>query len=332
MDKILSISVAAYNVANYLDQLMQSVIASGVIDDLEVLVVNDGSKDETASKALEYQDLYPQSVRLIDKENGGHGSTINRGIVEATGKYFRALDGDDWIHSEHLRKLVAKMKNIESDIILSNYCKCFEDGREELGHDFDKLEDNHEYSFEEITEKVDWMRYHTVIYKTTILKEHQIHLDEHCFYVDAEFMILPIPYVKTVYYSEDYIYCYRLGLTEQSVSPESRMKHVDNSLTVARRLIDFWRDIKATLSEPHKKYIESGIIGHCMWHINSIYMFPLNAGKKNDLIQFDKYLKANAPDLYQLIGEKSKVLTALRLSGYCLYPVARKYRNTKMSR
>ena len=118
MEKILSISVAAYNVEKYLDQLMQSVIASGAIDDLEVLIVNDGSKDGTADKAMEYQKKYPQSVRLIDKENGGHGSTINRGITEATGKYFRALDGDDWVHSEHLGKLVEKMKNIDADYLL----------------------------------------------------------------------------------------------------------------------------------------------------------------------------------------------------------------------
>ena len=326
MDKILSISVAAYNVANYLDQLMQSVIASGVMDDLEVLVVNDGSKDETADKAFEYQNLYPQSVRLIDKENGGHGSTINRGIIEATGKYFRALDGDDWVHSEHLGKLVERMKNTDADIILSNYCKCFEDGREELGHDFDKLEDNHVYSFEDISEKVDWMRYHTVIYKTAILKEHQIHLDEHCFYVDAEFMILPIPYVKTVYYSEDYIYCYRLGLTEQSVSPESRMKHIDNSLTVATRLIDFWKEMKADLSESHKKYIERGIVGHCAWHIDSLYMFPLKSNKKKDLVKFESELKTKVPDLYQRIGQRSKVLSVLRLCRYSIYPIARKYR------
>lgn len=332
MEKILSISVAAYNVEKYLDQLMQSVIASGAIDDLEVLIVNDGSKDGTADKAMEYQKKYPQSVRLIDKENGGHGSTINRGITEATGKYFRALDGDDWVHSEHLGKLVEKMKNIDADIILSNYCKCFEDGREELGHDFDNLQDNHEYSFAEISEKTEWMRYHTVIYKTSILKDHQIRLDEHCFYVDAEFMILPIPYVQTVYYSDEYIYCYRLGLTEQSVSPESRMKHVDNSLTVATRLIDFWKECKASLSDAHKKYIENGIVGHCRWHIDSLYMFPLSAGKKADLIRFEKYLKTNAPDLYQIIGQKSKVLTVLRLCGYCLYPIARKYRKTMMSR
>ena len=96
MEKLLTISVAAYNVDNYLDQLMQSVIEADVMDALEVLIVNDGSKDGTAAKALSYQQQYPASVRLIDKENGGHGSTINCGIREAKGKYFRALDGDDW--------------------------------------------------------------------------------------------------------------------------------------------------------------------------------------------------------------------------------------------
>ena len=100
MEKLLTISVAAYNVEAYLDQLMASVIASGVLDAIEVLIVSDGSTDRTAEIARGYEAQYPASVRLIEKPNGGHGSTINRGIREAKGKFFRALDGDDWVCPE----------------------------------------------------------------------------------------------------------------------------------------------------------------------------------------------------------------------------------------
>ena len=105
MKKNLTISIAAYNVENYLEKTLDSLIIDN-LDKLEVLIVNDGSKDNTKKIAQKYCKKYPNSIKLIDKENGGYGSTINAGIKEATGKYFKQLDGDDWYNTENLNRLV----------------------------------------------------------------------------------------------------------------------------------------------------------------------------------------------------------------------------------
>ena len=121
MKKLLTIVVPSYNVQKYLRQTIESFLDERVLERIEVLIVDDGSQDETAKIAMEYQIKFPNSRRLISKENGGHGSTINRGIQEASGKYFKVVDGDDWVNTEDFVKLVEKLKNCNSDYVVTNY-------------------------------------------------------------------------------------------------------------------------------------------------------------------------------------------------------------------
>lgn len=328
MDKLLTISVAAYNVEKYLDKLMQSVIDSDTLDKIEVLIVNDGSKDDTARIAHSYEDKYPDSVRLIDKENGGHGSTINKGIEEACGKYFRALDGDDWVHSGHLHTLVDKLPEIESDIILCDYCECYETGEEKI-IEFEGVQKDKLYQFDELQETVKWMRYHNVIYRTEILKTHNIRLSEHCFYVDREFMLFPIPFVSTVYYAKDYIYCYRLGLNEQSVSSKSRMKNAGHSLKVSQRILQYYKEYESSISKEKKNYFIYGITDHCFWHFNTLMLFPYSRQKKEEIASFDRLIKSYSIDVYKGLEKRSKKVKALRITNYHAYRAIRSYLQLK---
>ena len=77
MEKTLSISIASYNVEEYLEECLESFVNSRVMDDLEILVIDDGSSDSSPEIAQRYVDKYPETYKLIKKENGGHGSTIN---------------------------------------------------------------------------------------------------------------------------------------------------------------------------------------------------------------------------------------------------------------
>ena len=110
MSKILTVSVAAYNVEAFLKKTLDSCIIPEIMDDLEVIIEDDGSTDGTAALAQSYVDQYPSCFRLIQKPNGGYGSTVNRSIVEATGKYFKLLDGDDWFDQEGLIELIGQLK------------------------------------------------------------------------------------------------------------------------------------------------------------------------------------------------------------------------------
>ena len=115
-EKILTVTVPSYNVQAYLEDCLESFVNSEVMDDIEVLIVNDGSSDDTATIAERYVSKYENTFRLINKENGGHGSTINTGAREARGKYFKVVDGDDWVDTRSFIRLVKLLKEIDADI------------------------------------------------------------------------------------------------------------------------------------------------------------------------------------------------------------------------
>jgi glycosyltransferase involved in cell wall biosynthesis len=133
MEKIMSVSIASYNVEKFIRKALDSCCVPEIMDRLEVLIVNDGSTDGTLEIAREYESRYPDTFRVIDKENGGYGSTVNASIRAAAGKYFRLLDGDDWFDAEGLQKLIEELEEAEEDMIIAQFKRVFEeDGHEEL--------------------------------------------------------------------------------------------------------------------------------------------------------------------------------------------------------
>ena len=238
MTKLLTIVVPSYNVEKYLRQTIESFLDERVIERIEVLIVDDGSQDETAKIAMEYRTKFPNSIRLISKENGGHGSTINRGIQEASGKYFKVVDGDDWVNTEDFVKLVEKLKNCNSDYVVTNYYEVNDNTGELTPKSYPALRREGEQKFEEIAHRVQ-MGMHSLTIKTKLLKENKIQLDEHCFYVDVEYILFPVPYVHTVEYFELFVYMYRLAQATQSVSMSGYQKHMQNHIDVIMHLTDF---------------------------------------------------------------------------------------------
>ena len=128
MEKTLTISVACYNVGQFLRKTLDSLIAPEIMDELEVLVVNDGSSDDTAEIAREYEEKYPQTFRLVDKANGGYGSTLNYSMPAARGRYFKQLDGDDWYNTEGLVRLVRFLRTATADIVLNGRTEVDQEG------------------------------------------------------------------------------------------------------------------------------------------------------------------------------------------------------------
>lgn len=225
MSKVLTIVIPSYNVEAYLRDTLESFIAPEILSDIEVLIVNDGSKDQTPEIAKEYEEKYPDTFRLISKKNGGHGSTINRGIEEATGKYFKVVDGDDWVNTSDFVELVRKLKFTDADYVVTKYYQVNDKTKEKKVIEFPFLKRNPKCKFDEAAKHVQ-IPMHALVIKTFILQEYQIRLDEHCFYVDVEYILFPIPYVKTVEYYDIIVYMYRLAVATQSVSMQGFQNHV----------------------------------------------------------------------------------------------------------
>ena len=228
--KALTIIIPTYNVSNYIEKCLDSVTKNtDILDYLEIIVINDGSTDDSGKKAQVYADRYPQSVILVNKENGGHGSALNVGIGMATGEYLRILDSDDWINCKGLENQVQFIKEQEEkvDLIINPYEEVWESGKHRIktvdypelikyGDSFDlKVLANHGCI------PFIW----NATYKTKLYRVNNIpQIDEGISFDDIEFSIFIMPFLKTVKYLPDIVYHYRLGRTGQSVNPTNKIR------------------------------------------------------------------------------------------------------------
>ena len=108
--KTLTFVVPAYNMTEYLERCVMSLIAAKRNDDIEVLIVDDGSSDGTLEMAQKFEARYPGIVRAIHQENKGHGGAVNTGIAAASGMYVKVVDADDWVGPESLEQVMAVLR------------------------------------------------------------------------------------------------------------------------------------------------------------------------------------------------------------------------------
>ena len=186
MEKVLTVVVPSYNVEKYIRQTLESLNHKAILEAIEVLVVDDGSSDDTAKIGKEYEEQYPRTYRVISKSNGGHGSTINCGIEQARGTFFKVVDGDDWVDTEAFVNVVEKLRRCQADYVITDYCEVYDNTGERVRKSFPELDsmEHREWSFQEIADLVQ-IPMHALIIRTSILKENKIRLDEHRFYVDV---------------------------------------------------------------------------------------------------------------------------------------------------
>lgn len=218
---ILTVTIPAYNAENFLDKCLQSLLKTEYAYLTEILVINDGSKDKTAEIGKMYQDLTTvedQSiVKIINKENGGHGSGINKGIELAKGKYFKVVDADDWVNEKDYDILLKRLINEDADLILTDFCEArsFEDKPTKIEY-YKNLSKNQLYHFDEIcigeNGFEEWgPMLPTSTYKLECLKKADFKLLEKTFYVDMTYNAYSIIYIDTVKKYDLDIYRYYIG-------------------------------------------------------------------------------------------------------------------------
>lgn len=251
MEKILTVSVAAYNVEKTIRQTLDSFCQSKYLKKIEVLVVNDGSKDNTANIVKEYEIKYPESIRLISKENGGHGSTINTSIAQGTGKYFKVVDGDDWVDAEALDKLIERLRETNADMVINDYVEVYPNKqiRQFLS---DGYEEKKIYHFQEIPLNQKFFM-HGVTMLMKLLKQNKYSISEHKFYADNEFVFFVMLLAHTIEFQNNAVYQYRLGTNGQSVSPIGLYNHIEDKLFITERLFDVYSKEQGHLNNQNQQ-------------------------------------------------------------------------------
>lgn len=326
MQKILTISIAAYNVEEYLDTLMNSIIKADRNEELEVLIINDGSKDSTLQKAKKYAEDNPDTIIVVDKENGGHGSTINKGIKLATGKYFKIIDGDDWVESEGLANLVDYLKEAYEDMVLTDYRECYmqsnayKNMRENFAATRKAISIGQVIDFTSIADTIDRLQMHMITFKTELLKDNNICVDEHCFYVDTEYVFYVLPHIKTASYLDCTVYCYRLGREGQSMTSESLRKHAEDHIRVNLAIIRKYGRCENAVSDGVRRQMDTLVYNVTMLTYRILLSMNYNKALGEKIRSVDEHLLENNPNVYYSFTEKW--LLSFRKSQYKHYLVA----------
>ena len=327
MEKILTIVVPTYNAEKYLRRNLESFCINEILEDIEILVINDGSTDSSLKIAEEYASKYPDSYRVIIKENGGHGSGINCGIKNAHGVYFKVVDADDWVDEKAFCCLVETLKRNSADIVYSGFLWAYDEGQEDTTQfrtkverkiPFTKVLYDKIYEFDEIASWL-YIKMHNMTIRTEILRKNGIQIDEKCYYVDMEYVIYPIPYVNTICFIKESVYMYRIGSQSQSVGITKMQQNERDYNRVIDSLLNFYnhlgKEIPCTISK--KDYIARLIARVIAGKMKIMLSFPGCKEKKQELEKFDKRIKKEYPEIYD--SNINGAVYALRKSSYAVY-------------
>lgn len=242
--KYITFAVPCYNSESYMEHCIESLLVGG--KDVEIILVDDGSRDNTAKIADKYEKKYPDIVRAVHKENGGHGSGVNKGLELATGLYYKVVDSDDWVDEASLKKVLEAIKKLKKDntlvdMMVVNYVYERHHEQKEIKY-VNTLPENKVFGWDEVGKfkKDAYLLMHSVIYNTKFLKETGLKLPEKTFYVDNIFVYYPLPYIKTMYYLNTPFYRYFIGREDQSVNEKTMIKRIEQQLYVNKLMIDFY--------------------------------------------------------------------------------------------
>jgi glycosyltransferase involved in cell wall biosynthesis len=232
-----------------MQKCIESILPGG--EDVEIIIVDDGSKDRTAEIADDFARRFPSIVKAVHQENGGHGEAVNTGLAHATGLYFKVVDSDDWVDPDSYRQILDRLRELVAagtsiDMFLANYVYEKEGAKHkkvmrQTGFPTDRV-----FSWNDVRRfhKGHYILMHSVIYRTMLLRECGLRLPDHTFYVDNIYVYKPLPYVHTMYYMDVDFYRYFIGRDDQSVNEKVMISRIDQQIKVNKIMIedvDLWK-------------------------------------------------------------------------------------------
>ena len=300
--KLLTVAIPCYNSQDYMEKCIDSLLIGG--EDVEIIIVDDGSKDMTPEIADSYAKKHPEIVRAIHQENGGHGEAVNTGIRNAQGIFFKVVDSDDWVDAEAYQKILATLRELvgngsQLDMLISNFVYEKEGAKHKKVMKYTSAIPKEKlFTWKDVRHfsKGQYILMHSVIYRTQLLRDCGLELPKHTFYVDNLFVYVPLPYVKNMYYLDVDFYRYYIGREDQSVNESVMIKRIDQQIKVNKIMVDsydLWKLQDRKLRKYMFNYLEIITVVSTVMLIRS--GTEENLEKKKELWQ---YLKAKDGGLY----------------------------------
>ena len=301
--KLLTVAIPCYNSSEYMEKSIRSALTGG--ERVEIIVVDDGSSDNTLEIANKYQEKFPSIIKVIHQENGGHGEAVNTGIKNATGLYFKVLDSDDCLGKKALEKVLNLLEEMVSkdaglDMLISNFMYDKQGVKHKKIMKYKgAMPVNKMFGWDELKFGVtQYLLMHSVIYRTKVLRECGIVLPKHTFYVDNIYVFQPLPYVKNMYYLDVCLYKYFIGRDDQSVQESIMIKRLDQQYRVTRIMLDIYN--RSEMKDKNKN-IDNAMVHYfdMMMCISSV--LSIREGSKQRLEDKEKLwkeVKESNPELY----------------------------------
>lgn len=310
MSKILSVIIPSYNMEKFLPYCLDSLLVENHRDLLEVLIVNDGSKDATLSIARKYEENYPEIFCVIDKKNGNYGSCINAALPKATGKYVKVLDADDSFDTANFDAFLGFLNNTDADLVLSDFVTVNES--REVTKEFKYLFGGQEFKIEEIcnTPVFIAMEMHAVTYRRELLISNGYFQTEGISYTDQQWIFEPMSYIKTVSVFNKPIYRYLLGREGQTMDSKVMVKKMPERIKMTKDIVaSYGKAVKNCSKEMHEYLLTRAKLN--IYQIYSGYFFNASKLNRKDILEFDRYIKRIDSDLYK----SNKVVDLWRIFG-----------------
>ena len=304
MYKLLTIVIPTYNMQDYLNRCLDSLVVSPeLMEQLEVLVVNDGSKDKSSAIAHEYEAKCPSTFRVIDKENGNYGSCVNRGLAEARGKYIKILDADDWFDTKEFEKYLEVLEGVSADMVLTSFSIVDNNTKKADLAYHPRLEVGRVCDFSSCSlEEVGVYMMHAVTYRTDLLKTISYTQTIGISYTDTEWVYNPLYAVETMAYYDINVYQYLVGREGQTMNPKTMVRTINHHEVIARSLIENEKKNKP------KGFSFVTIERQIVYLLTKVYRTRLvlqeeDSFDQEEMTAFDKYIEKERPDMYKRMGD-----------------------------
>ncbi len=308
LNKIVSFIIPAYNSERYLEKCLNSFCCDEIAELIEVLIVDDGSTDRTSEIAEMFEKEQPEVFHIIHKENGGHGSAINIGSKEVSGKYFKVVDADDWVVTENLPIYVQYLSESNAEVVLTPFHMIDMVSGERTVQKMYTEDYFHIYSPNELANNWNAFKrcasFHGITYKTAFYNRYPHELPEKVFYEDQEYSTIPFCYAKKVALLNLYLYQYLVGNSAQSVSKMNRVERIGHLDIVIDHMMSFWQK-NSTDNDFERNYflhkMEDLVLGY---YVNMCILNPYKRDGRKVCCRLNQRLKGFCPELYTKVYRK----------------------------
>lgn len=305
--KLLTVAIPCYNSQDYMEHAVETALVGG--EDVEIILVNDGSSDKTAEIADRLQKGHPTIVRAIHQENGGHGAAVNTGLANASGLYYKVLDSDDWFDRGAFLKILDVLRSFVEDgsgvdMLLANYVYEKPSLHKHKVIRYDGVfPENQVFTWNDVKRfKISQnILMHSVIYRTKMLRDCQLELPRHTFYVDNIFVYNPLPFVKKMYYVNADLYRYFIGRDDQSVNEKVMIGRIDQQIKVNKLMIDAY-----DLTKIKNKKLRDYMVKYLTMMMTVSSVFLIKEGSEESLQKREElweYLKNKNKIMYRMINK-----------------------------